>query len=140
MRIRPVLLGVQEHEIERVGSDPFGASGTAWASVFGITVGDANRTSRSRAWSPGMGGWRPPRWTKHPVPLGLDVYLVVRSPRYGGVIDGFDPTHMSRATVLNKFDRGAIVADVRAFFAELSECDWDRLVEVLSARFVVEDT
>lgn len=138
--IQPAMLGIREHQVERVGGDLFGTSGAAWATVYGITLGDANQRSRSRGWSPGMGGWKPPLWKNHPVPLGLDIFCLVRSPSYRGVIGGFEPLDMDRALVAEAFDHASIVAAATEFCAALVESDWDQLVRALSTRFVVEET
>ena len=134
--IQPVVLAVLEHHDERVADGPFGVHGGRWATVFGVTLGDANETVSGKNWSGGQGAWRVPRGD-HPVTVGLDLWLVVRSPSFTGALEGFsDGGPFLQREELQPTE---IAAFIEAYVASVGVVTWDELVPALKRVLVVED-
>jgi hypothetical protein len=135
--IQPIVLAVAEHQRERtVIRGVFGEAGSLWATVFGITLGDALTEVRGGGWYPGAGQWRPRRGM-HPVPLGLEAWLVVCSqdfPRSHLLRRDYGPNELIQA----RFDAGAVDSYVRRAVADIGPVTGKGLSTALSRVFAVD--
>lgn len=136
--ITPVVLGIVESfESRKVMTGQFGETGAAWATVFGVTIGDLNQKVRGRRWWHGSGNWRPGK-RSHPMPLGVGVWLVVRSPEFASTIDGIRDQAISGGVVQDRFDPQA-VSDFTHEYIEIGEVSGADFIDYLSQRFEVSD-
>lgn len=135
--IQPVVLAVAEHERERtVIRGVFGETGSVWATVFGITLGDALTEVRGGGWYPGAGRWRSKRGI-HPVPLGLEAWLVVCSqdfPRSHALRREFGPNEF----IQGQHDAAAVDSYVRQAVADIGPVTGRELHTALSSVFAVD--
>lgn len=132
--ILPVLLAVAEHADERIRD----VDGPGWATLFGLTLGDATRIVSGRNWSSGAGAWRVPRGS-HPAPLALDVYLMVCSEDF--VLGGRYPWLAAHRPLFQaRLSKENVAAHVQAQISAIGSCNWDELLRRLRPHFHVEET
>ena len=131
-----VLLAAHEAPDDEMLRSAMKESGAVWSTRVGITIGDASRTVRGRGWYAGLGEWVSPRG-RHPVPIGLEIYLRVcggpaipNGPGTSGI--------SSPCLVVDEFSLDAVSSYVEKVLAALRS-PVGELVSVLRDFFVVND-
>jgi hypothetical protein len=138
--ITPIAVAVREDlSTRRWSGAQFGLRGTAWSTEIGVTLAAAELVVRGRGWEKGSGDWKMPRG-RHPVTIGLSVFLLVRSRLALTVPRHFvSPVHGERSLVVEEWDIDAVRAWVDDQVRAIGPIDRAELVPRLQEIFWVDD-